>query len=556
MSVGQMSATLQNKIAETLEKAMTDNGRLAFNVRNHKAFIDFTSSSQIRSDTNSIEGKHESIMSRGALEKLKQDLRDHSKQSQLVAITDSIIDNLNLESFVDFILSKSALDNSALKRSSARSDPNFEYTVPVKLGDKGTRLIRGINTVGDTNRDILILKNIPHGKLVNLFVEYITENVDISGTNKNTFIKELKELFNAGHLTGVFTSRLLRTFGVRNKNSTFTVASGSEEVAKLVQTAIDLATTADLLSSNIYDDPELFLRTDKRLYDNASELRLTTEVQFAKGNQDVGKMLAAAGNALSSAIKAVQPGATPSSYASGAGKAVKSLFNNLNTINGYISDRIAELNSAPIVDPKVQQVLARAMGTQKVFEELISSKGSDSIVDHIVNSTLKAIDPKAKVNKSNTTATARRKVTSTNTKKPTGKSKTSVTSKIKAVTAKLREIKTPAQHGTADLVALQAILDAELVRQVKANMGDGSRADILNLRTGRLAESVSVEKLSESRAGMITAFYTYMKYPYATFSAGGRQAYPKSRDPKTLISKSIREVLQARVSNRLRAVLI
>ena len=87
-------------------------------------------------------------------------------------------------------------------------------------------------------------------------------------------------------------------------------------------------------------------------------------------------------------------------------------------------------------------------------------------------------------------------------------------------------------------------------------MGDGSRTDILNLRTGRFAESVSVEKLSESRAGMITAFYTYMKYPYATFSAGGRQASPKSREPKTLISKSIREVLQARVSNRLRAVLI
>lgn len=550
-----MSATLQNKIAESLEKAMTDNGRIAFNVRNHKSFIDFTSASQIRTDTNSIEGKHESIMSRGALEKLKADLRAYSKQSELVAITDSIIDKLNLDSFIDFILSKNSLASNALKKSSARSDPNFEYTAPVKLGAKGTRLIKGTNTVGDSNRDVLILKNIPHGNLVSLFVEYVTENVDITGINKGTFIKELKELFNAGHLTGVFTSRLVRTFGVRNKDNSFTVASGHEEVAKLVQAAIDLATTADLLSSNIYDDPELFLRTDKRLYDNATELRLTTEVQFAKGNQDVGKMLAQAGNALSSAIKAVQPGAMPSSYASSVGKAVKSLFNNLNTINGYISDRIRELESTPSVDPKVQQVLANAMNTQKVFEELISSKGSDSIVDHIVNSTIKAIDPKAKVNKSNTTASARRKVSSVNTKTSKPK-KVAITSKAKAIAVKIRELKTPAQHGTADLVMLQVILDAELVRTVKANMGDGSRSDILNLRSGRFAESVSVEKLSESRAGMITAFYTYMKYPYATFSQGGKQSVPKSRDPKILISKSIRELLQSRVSNRLRAVLV
>ena len=555
MSVGQMSATLQNKIAESLEKAMTDNGRIAFNVRNHKSFIDFTSASQIRTDTNSIEGKHESIMSRGALEKLKTDLRAYSKQSELAAITDSIIDKLNLDSFIDFILSKNYVTGDVLKKSSARSDPNFEYTAPVKLGAKGTRLIKGTNTVGDSNRDVLILKNIPHGNLVSLFVEYVTENVDVTGKNKGAFIKELKELFNAGHLTGVFTSRLVRTFGVRNKNNSFTVASGHEEVAKLVQAAIDLATTADLLSSNIYDDPELFLRTDKRLYDNATELRLTTEVQFAKGNQDVGKMLAQAGNALSNAIKAVQPGAMPSSYASSVGKAVKSLFNNLNTINGYISDRIRELESTPSVDPKVQQVLANAMNTQKVFEELISSKGSDSIVDHIVNSTIRAIDPTAKVNKSNTTASARRKVSSVNTKTSKPK-KVALTSKAKAIAVKIRELKTPAQHGTADLVMLQAILDAELVRTVKANMGDGSRSDILNLRSGRFAESVSVEKLSESRAGMITAFYTYMKYPYATFSQGGKQSVPKSRDPKTLISKSIRELLQSRVSNRLRAVLV
>ena len=87
-------------------------------------------------------------------------------------------------------------------------------------------------------------------------------------------------------------------------------------------------------------------------------------------------------------------------------------------------------------------------------------------------------------------------------------------------------------------------------------MGGGSSRNLLNNRTGRLAESAQVERMSESRAGMITAFYSYMKNPYATFSAGGRQQDPKSRDPKLLIAKSIREIAAQQVGNRLRSVLV
>jgi hypothetical protein len=100
------------------------------------------------------------------------------------------------------------------------------------------------------------------------------------------------------------------------------------------------------------------------------------------------------------------------------------------------------------------------------------------------------------------------------------------------------------------------LLNANLVEKIKQNMGDGTRRDILNLRSGRFAESVKVERLSESRQGMITAFYSYMKNPYATFAEGGRQQNPASRNPKLLISKSIREIAQQQVANRLRAVSI
>jgi hypothetical protein len=106
------------------------------------------------------------------------------------------------------------------------------------------------------------------------------------------------------------------------------------------------------------------------------------------------------------------------------------------------------------------------------------------------------------------------------------------------------------------LVTLQSIINSQLSKQVEENMGDGTRTDILNYQTGRFAESVQVVKLTQGRQGMLTAYYTYMKYPYATFSQGGKQEKPRSRDPKLLISRSIREIAQQHVANRMRAVLL
>jgi len=146
-----------------------------------------------------------------------------------------------------------------------------------------------------------------------------------------------------------------------------------------------------------------------------------------------------------------------------------------------------------------------------------------------------------------------------------------VARKIKSSLSKLKAVKTkkpaavgPALMLTADpeqsqvnLPQLLLSINSQLHGQIRDNMGDGDSNDLLNYRTGRFASSATVTRLSESRQGMITAFYSYMKYPYATFSSGppvGRQSYPKSRDPKLLISTSIRQIAQQTVGNRLRAV--
>jgi hypothetical protein len=103
---------------------------------------------------------------------------------------------------------------------------------------------------------------------------------------------------------------------------------------------------------------------------------------------------------------------------------------------------------------------------------------------------------------------------------------------------------------------LLAILQSKINEQVRQNMGTGSDTKILNYRTGRFSDSVRVDRLSESRAGLITVFYSYMRNPYGTFSAGGRQQYPASRDPKLLIAGSIRQIAGGLVNNRLRSVLV
>lgn len=123
---------------------------------------------------------------------------------------------------------------------------------------------------------------------------------------------------------------------------------------------------------------------------------------------------------------------------------------------------------------------------------------------------------------------------------------------IKQVKAKLSK----QNPTTFNLSGLQVFLNQHLQDVISANMGDGTSRSVLNYRSGRFASSVQIENLTQSREGMITAFYSYMKNPYATFSDTGRQSSPRSRDPKLLIARSIRELAAQKAITRLRAVLI
>jgi hypothetical protein len=204
----------------------------------------------------------------------------------------------------------------------------------------------------------------------------------------------------------------------------------------------------------------------------------------------------------------------------------------------------------------LQRVLSVGGGDLKKFADtLIRQKGSPSLVDFIkdgiINTTLgKQTSDFNQTTKRTVDKAVSKKVLAVKNAKVTPNKRTNKSSPDIPL-PKLRDIR----GRFTSLASLQVILNNNLAAQIEKNMGTGTSKNVLNYRTGRLANSARVEKLAQSREGTITAFYTYMKNPYATFSEGGAQQNPRSRDPKLLISKSIREIAATVVDSRMRAVL-
>jgi hypothetical protein len=242
---------------------------------------------------------------------------------------------------------------------------------------------------------------------------------------------------------------------------------------------------------------------------------------------------------------------------------------NINQTRGREEEKVAKLDLVPRSAAKKftrsEQVeyikyiigILREKVLTKNPENASSSKTLKQYLKSAVIQLLKGEEPKeekSNIVKAKTTRVKQRTIVlNPAAKKQLKLSKPKVTAP-KAATTVSRTTVAPVPKTVINLSSLLNQINGLLQQQIKRNMGTGNRKDILNYRSGRFANSVKVERLSESREGMITAFYSYMKNPYATFSKGGRQERPASRDPKLLIAKSIREIAQTQVANRMRAV--
>lgn len=197
-----------------------------------------------------------------------------------------------------------------------------------------------------------------------------------------------------------------------------------------------------------------------------------------------------------------------------------------------------------ITSEALKQAITKQLPPEVLMELGLIASGSPTISEYLLESIKASIEGK-KLQKLSHTREAKESKRITTTTKSSVKNTDSST-KVKAPKQKIPSIKST---SLVNLDSLLAYINANLHEQLRKNM----RSPALNYQTGRFASSAKVEKMSESRNGMITAFYSYMKNPYQTFEPGFKQGSEK-RNPKTLISKSIREIAAQQVGNRLRAV--
>jgi hypothetical protein len=550
MSVGQMSAALRNKILVQLEQAVRGNSA-QITQRGLNAHIEYSSRERIRSETNA---RAESVMSRGGLESLKKDMQEYIGKNAVSSLGDNIVQQLDYEDFKNYLLKE--YFKTEVKESK-RVEDGYSYTQPIRLvgSRKATKLIIATSS-SDASKDTLILKNIAYDKIVIYFKEYIKTKVgSISTTDAKALDEYMSKMFNAGHLAGVFTGRLLRAFDIKvSKTGSLTIGGSSDpELQHLFQNVLELITAADLLSSNIYNNVELFARSSKQLTKSSAKLQFVTEVQIGASNKEAGNLLVQAGNELSKLIKSIDPGVSTAGKQKAVGDYAKKLLEKLKPVREYVNTRSAQLKSSTKISKELEQELVKISSSVNTYDLLISTSGSASILDHISFIVLDTLDGKQRAKNEKSNAAVKKSL------KP-AKSVKKTVSKIQSKTVSAKIAKTVQQRSllkqSISLANLQNLINSQLQDVISANMGDGNSRNVLNYRTGRFAASASVERMSESREGMITAFYSYMKNPYQTFEPGFKQGSPASRNPKLLISKSIREIAATQVGNRLRAVSI
>lgn len=387
-----------------------------------------------------------------------------------------------------------------------------------ELTDVYFAAFRSKNTGAQVSRKkITVGQNLPAVYFPNISFDIITSLVN---NIMNLKSGELAKYYEKDHIVGL-TTELLQATATRIKAVDTTGSTGKSFLLKQLDTVIAYYKRLDLDSANIQPagDVKVYASVSKSI-DKKGKSRYLVELQPKAVNQKSAREVQAT---IGSVRKLFSPGILSEKA---------------------ILDLITKLQKSA-TDPKFQQ-------------DLLNMRSSPNYKDMIANLVIGTISGTAVDQKYNhkDVFIAAQKVAKADLTKLRAEAKKQVTAAEKA--KKVLQARPPIrnlQGRFTNLANLQALLNLALHDQIRKNMGTGTSRDVLNYRTGRFAHSAEVTKMSQSREGMITAFYTYMRNPYGTFSAGGAQGSPRSRDPKTLISKSIREILSTQVKNRMRAVL-
>ncbi len=454
--------------------------------------------------------------------------RDSTKQQNVNVLVNPTSMYRSQEQTADktaFLLTKDTVRELIVQlKGVSPDDPQLEKLVDTKFAefkakDAGTKVNRRVIDVGNGQKAVYF-PNIGFDSITNL----VNSIMDLSSG-------ELAKEFEKGHVVGLNTELLRVTAnrigaidgrGSSGEGASTTLAKNT--ILTQLEKVINYYKTLDYESANMQpaEDIKVYASVDKSIT-SKGETKYLVELQAKANNQRSADEVKAT---IGSIRKLFDPGA------------------------------LTEKKMSELIDSLIPKV-----SSKQFQEDLVQMKSSPSFGEMIMNHIANVLVGKP----TETVSFNHKDVEIASIKAPKydlrmlQKLVKEDIEKLEALKAKLNK-KAPALRQTSgqfySLANLQDLINARLMPQIAANMGTGFNTNILNLRTGRFAASAEVVKMTQSKEGMITAFYTYMKYPYQTFEPGYRQGYPASRDPKLLISKSIKEIAITKVSNKMRAVLI
>jgi hypothetical protein len=430
-----------------------------------------------------------------------------------------------------------------------------------------------------------------HREFNNIFYEFLKGKY--TGDKKGLALADfIDNNTDAGHLIGVYTVRIATLFsgnkspgadvqlidgipiltidGIQQKLDKENAVLNNDltSINRLFNQTGQLLLNADAITSNLINNLQVFVDISRQNFQttvSGTEPGSVVEVQLSKFNQEAGNKLAQTGKKLKALVEQAinlsgknLTDENMSAQVTATRLQLIDFFNSFKSLADYIEEVGKELASETFRDRVEQKIVEKLTTNSKgIASAILNSEGSDTTYQSIFKTLKALLEGKTYTSKPTIVPTLKsKKLSNTAVKSLKSVNAKAKTPKLKVKPVNFAKLIPSRQLSTVtNLDKLMLLINSTLHDQIRKNMGTGSSKNVLNYQSGRLAESAEVTKMSESRAGMITAFYTYMRNPYATFSEGGAQSSPPSRDPKRLISKSIREILATQVNNRLRAVL-
>jgi hypothetical protein len=540
MSIAEFTATLKNKAADAAAKQAASNiiGRLAtFSTKLYTSGkADQKAASIINEDSRALRKVAE------AQGRTRLVVTEDNLSGMLGSFGLNVSEKEAIAKYLEFLDSTYG-DKYKVKHFEFYTDTG-DILPGVKLNTSLSQFIKSTDT-----KNIIAVRglNFSHNNTLRHMAMFLK-----FATTTTLSIQELESaittLYDRGHIEATTTGRQLASIGGISKDM--------DVLDKIVQLSRDLDIASSSMASSKYSKIVASLSKDfngPRMYANLEyQLKRSDD---GKGNQDSAditrglRIISTLSNLIAN-VKLSSRGALLSQPVGESLGVAAIEFGKLAAKLDKQKDAIVRVLTGYIENPE---------------QYLADLQSSDSMKDHTLNvlqaaltgtrprttrTNLKNVEvfstSSSGMSKTNTTASITKLVNET--KKELVKAKALASSSFKKSTAVERQ--------SVNLPSLLAVLNSQIHDRVAKSMGTGSSTNILNYRSGRFAESTKVERLSLSRNGMISAYYSYMKNPYATFSQGGRQSEPVSRDPKLLISKSIREIAATQVSNRMRAILV